>query len=177
MGRFFLFCIFLEMSQDQTEIINIFCHKLPFELSNQLFNEYQVRLKNIEYLLNKDDTFKELRKDIEVIKVLLAMTIFYKRVISNFDAARKFVRKVSAYTSADNFSKGQIQSTVVQLGYYELTIDEVYKIDRIIRSYETINRRYHIPDTMHQYEETQDLLKRIQQYKLSWMILDRRQKQ
>lgn len=136
-------------------IINILTYKLPYELSNKIYNEYQSRKREVEYILEKYEAFFLLKEDEEIIELLLALSVFYKRIISNLDAATKFYGKVTSNSDA----------SAVQIGNYKLTQSETNKLYSVIISYNQLLEKYSIPNSLMEYNETIELLKNIKQLK------------
>ena len=74
----------------KSPLINILTYNLDFKLARQIFNEYESRLKDVKYLITQFKTYKVLEEDLKTVELLLALSIFHKRVIANLDAALKF---------------------------------------------------------------------------------------
>lgn len=83
------------MSSKQSPLINILTARLPRQLAVQIYSEYEERMKEVIFILRNGERFTDLRDDVTTIELLLAMSIFHKRVISNLDAAVKFYRTVT----------------------------------------------------------------------------------
>lgn len=72
-------------------MIEIFSNALPFRLAIKIINEYNSRVSEINYILEKRyKYYSPLREQEESVKMLLAMSIFYKRIVSNIDSSIKF---------------------------------------------------------------------------------------
>ncbi len=91
----------------QTPIINIFTYGLPFDLSNQIYNEYQDRLREADYIIEISPKYSSLNQNKGTVRTLLALSIFHKRVIANLDAAVKFYGTVNSFSEAETISIGR----------------------------------------------------------------------
>ena len=137
-------------------MIQIFLKNLPYKLSQQLNIEYDRRLNDINYFVSgRYDYYSHLKKDIESIQLLLALSIFHKRVLSNFDSATKFTSRVVMESEAE----------AVQLGTYELSATEIFKINRTVLTYKSLLEKYSIPIGIFEYLETKEFLRKIKIYK------------
>src|SRR5690606_23842465 len=102
----------------ESPIINILTYKLPFELTNQIYNEFQSRLKEANFLIDTYKTYKPLKENIKTVELFLSLSIFHRRVITNLDGAVKFYGTVT--------KKGQTDT--IRIGNYNLTGEERNKI-------------------------------------------------
>lgn len=118
--------------------------------------EYNRRLSDINFLLSGQyDYYAHLKKDIETIKLLLAISIFYKRVLSNFDSATKFTSRIVFKSDAVS----------VQLGTYDLSAKEIFKLNKTVLIFKKLMEDYSIPLNLFEYLETKELLRKIKIYK------------
>lgn len=136
---------------EKTPIINILTYKLPFDISNQIYNEYQSRIREALYLIENYKTYRVLEKDIKTVELLLALSIFYKRIIANFDAAVKFYGTVSKMSNADT----------IKIGSYNLTGNEKNKLLAVVLNYKRILKKYSIQPFVMEYNETRNFLKNL----------------
>lgn len=134
-----------------TPIINILTYKLPFDLTSQIYNEYQNRLKEATYLIDNYKTYKPLKDNIKTVELILSLSIFHRRVITNLDGAVKFYGTVT--------KKGQ--TATVRIGNYNLTGDEKNKILAVVMNYNSLLERFSIPAIVMEYYETRDFLKKL----------------
>lgn len=132
----------------KTPIINILTYGLPSKLANQIYHEFESRLSEAKYVINLSDRYKPLSKYMDTVEILLAMTIFHKRVISNLEAAVKFHRTVNKYSDADT----------IRIGTYNFTSDEKNKLLGLTISYNKLREKYGIPLGLSDYELTKDFL-------------------
>lgn len=135
----------------ETPIINILTYSLPFELTNQIYNEYQSRFKEATYLIDNFKTYRILQSDTKTVELLLSLSIFHKRVISNLDAAVKFYGTVTSHSEAE----------IIKIGSYDLTGDEKNKILAIVMSYNRLIEKFSIPTSVMEYYETKEFLKKL----------------
>lgn len=137
-------------------MIKIFTGNLPYKLSEQMTFEYNRRINDINFFLSgKYDYYAHLKKDIETIQLILALSIFYKRVLSNFDSATKFTSRILFKSDAES----------VQLGTYDLSAREIYKLNKIVLTFNKLMEDYAIPKSLFEYIETKELLRKIKVYK------------
>lgn len=57
------------MTKD-TPIINILTYQLPYNLANQIYNEFQSRVKETNYLIENYKTYKSLKDSSKTIELL-----------------------------------------------------------------------------------------------------------
>lgn len=137
-------------------MIQLFTENLPYKLSEQMTFEYNRRLSDINYFISgRYDYYAHLKKDIETIQLLLALSIFYKRVLSNFDSATKFTSRVVFKSEAVS----------VQLGTYDLSAKEIFKLNKTVLTFKKLMEEYSIPLGLFEYLETKELLRKIKVYK------------
>jgi hypothetical protein len=139
------------MLKSKTNIINIICYRLPKDISNQIRNEYDSRFKEASYLIENFSYYKQLRKDSKLIEILLSLSIFHKRFITNLDAASKF------YTTVNRTS----QAEAIRIGNYNLTSEENRKIYAILMMYRELRQRFGLYDSVFEYYETKQFLRQI----------------
>ena len=135
----------------ETPIINIFTYGLPYDLTHQIYNEFQDRLRETNYILEKADRYSSLKKNFQTVEILLALSIFHKRVIANLDAAVKFHGTVLSYS----------QSDIIKIGNYELTTDEKNKILGLLMNYRQLMERFNLPETLWDYSLTKEFLLKL----------------
>src|SRR4051812_45800378 len=99
------------MAVPQGSLIRFLTYRLPFELSNQIFNEYETRMKEIVWYLEHARRFAILKNEIKSIELLLAVSIFHKRVISNLDSAANFFDRVTKASEAETVKIGSYNMT------------------------------------------------------------------
>lgn len=137
-------------------MIKKFTDNLPYKLKEQMTFEYNVRINDINYFLSgRYDYYAPLKKDIETIELLLALSIFYKRVLSNFDSATKFTSRIVLQSDAES----------VQLGMYNLSAKEIFKLNQTVLTFKKLMAEYSIPIGLFEYLETKELLRKIKVYK------------
>ena len=140
---------------NETPMINILTHQLPYKLSNQIYNEYQSRLKEATYLIENYKSYSALSQHIKTVELFLSLSIFHKRVITNLDGAVKFYGTVT--------QKGQTDT--IQIGGYRMTGDEKNKILAVVMNYNQLLEKFSIPPVVMEYLETREFLKKLIVYK------------
>lgn len=136
-------------------MIEKFCSRLPREISNPMYNEYYNRLKEINYILENRDTYKHLLQYRKTIELILSLSIFYKRVIANMDAATKFAGTVFNNSSA----------VAIKIGSYNLTGTEKNRILAIVQNYKSMTEKYSLTIDILSTVETKDLIRKIKNLK------------
>ncbi len=133
---------------NKTPIINIFTFGLPYKLASQIYNEFDSRLREAKYTIGISERYTPLEPHQDVVEILLALTIFHKRVIANLDAAVKFYGTVSHYSETET----------VRIGNYQFTGEEKNKLLGLIISYSNIRRKFGIPNDFVDYNLTKEFL-------------------
>lgn len=139
-------------------MIEKFCSRLPREISNPMYNEYYNRLKEINFILENRDAYKHLLQYRKTIELILSLSIFYKRVIANMDAATKFAGTVFSNSPA----------IAIKIGSYDLTGSEKNRIIAIVINYNSLIEKYSLTHDMLATTETKDLIKKIKD--LKWQL-------
>ncbi|MEY4522773.1 MAG: hypothetical protein RIT10_1958 [Bacteroidota bacterium] len=132
-------------------IINILTYQLPYKLANQIYNEFQSRVKETNYLIENYKTYKSLKDSSKTIELLLSLSIFHRRVITNLDGAVKFYGTVT--------KKGKTDT--IRIGSYDLTLEEKNKILAVVINYNHLLEKFSIPPIVMEYHETREFLKKI----------------
>lgn len=135
----------------ETPIINILTYKLDYELTNQIYNEFQSRFNEAKFLINTYKTYKVLEPNIKTVELLLALSIFHKRVIANLDAAIKF------YGTVNRIS----ESETIRIGKYALNSKEKNHLLGVTMNYDALIKMFSISPTLMDYTETRDFLKKL----------------
>lgn len=137
-------------------MIELFCKGLPKELSNQIYNEYQSRLSEIKYIVQTRESYTLLQEHYKTVELILALSVFYKRVIANLNAATMFATKI--FNNSD--------ATAIRIGTFDLNDEERRRMLAITIHYRRILKTYEIPKSMFDYVETKELLRNIRQFKI-----------
>lgn len=139
-------------------MIEKFCSRLPREISNPMYNEYYNRLKEINFILENRDAYKHLLQYKKTIELILSLSIFYKRVIANMDAATKFAGTVFSNSSA----------VAIKIGSYNLTGSEKNRIIAVVMNYNSLIEKYSLTHDILATTETKDLIRKIKD--LKWQL-------
>jgi hypothetical protein len=137
-------------------MIEKFCSRLPREISNPMYNEHYSRLKEIDFILNNRESYFALKADRQFIELLLALSIFYKRVLTNLDSATKFANTVFKNSEAE----------AIRIGKYDLTGRERDRIIAIIFNFNSILKKYEIPHELLVFTETRVFIRNIKKLKV-----------
>jgi hypothetical protein len=135
-------------------MIEFFCSKIPRDVSQPMYAEYSTRIAEVKYLL-ENKAYVELKSNMDLIEMLLALSIFYKRVITNLESATKFSGTVFKMSEAE----------YIKVGQYKLTPKENRRIQSVVRNYRELISKYNIPQGVIDYSATNEFLKGIKRYK------------
>ncbi len=137
-------------------MIDLFTPHLPYKLSEQLTIEYNRRMSDINhFVFGTYDYYSPLKQDIETIKLLLAMSIFYKRVLTNFNSAVLFSSRINIVGGG----------TSIQLGTYELSTVVLNRMERTVIIFRKLMSKYSISVELFEYLETKEFLKNVRVYR------------
>ena len=135
----------------ESSMINILTYRLPFQLANQIYNEFQGRLKEATFLIERYKTYKPLARNIKTVELFLSLSIFHRRVISNLDGAVKFYGTVTRCGETDT----------VRIGSYDLTGEEKNKLLAVVLNFNELLEKFSIPPRVMEYYETRELLQKL----------------
>jgi hypothetical protein len=135
----------------ETPIINILTYRLPFELTNQIYNEFQNRFRDANYLIDNYKTYQPLKGNLKTVELFLSLSIFHRRIITNLDGAVKFYGTVT--------KKGETDT--IRIGSYNLTGDEKNKLLAVVLNYQKLLDRFSILPAVMEYYETREFLKKL----------------
>lgn len=143
------------MPEEKTPIINVLTAGTPYKLANQIYNEFQNRFKEAKFLIENYSWYSALAQDIETVELLLALSIFHKRVVANLDGAVKFYGTVTESGKTDTIS----------IGSYDLNNEEKNKILGLLINYRKLIQRFGIDESFMDYYHTKDFLKKVKYLK------------
>jgi hypothetical protein len=146
------------MDNKRPRIIGILTSKLPYDLANLMYREFEDRFKEVNYFIENYSYFRRYRSDLRAIEILLAMAIFYRRVVANLDGAVQFRKTIT-----DN-SEAQI----VRIGSYELDKGETNQLLSVIIGFKNIKLKYGISDFMFMFEDTKGFFRQVRDLKKSF---------
>lgn len=136
-----------------SELINVLCYKLSGDVSRAVYNEYNNRWSEIlhiwEYPHNR---FKALQGYETTIQHLLAISTFYRRVLSGFDGARDFYKTVSKSLEM------RTQSPTISIGKYKLDQTAYNKLLGVQIEFGKLKSNFGIEDSFFEYFETEEFM-------------------
>lgn len=135
----------------KSPIINIITYGLPYKLANQIYKEHANRLAEAKYIIALPNKYQALQRDLKTVDMLLALSIFHKRVIACLDGADKFYGTLTRISEA---------KTIV-MGAYEFTGDERNKILGLLINYRQMIKKFSIPENLMDYDLTKDFLAKL----------------
>ena len=144
---------------ENTPIINIIAAKLPRELAMKIYNEYQTRYKEVLNILEYSERFNYLKNSVETLELLLALSIFHKRVMCNLEGVDKFAGTISRKIGED---------ITIDIGSYKLTTSEQNKIKAVIINYNKLKVKFKIADEYFNYYETYEFLENMIRFEKSF---------
>ena len=128
-----------------------FINKLPFELKNQILWEYNSRIRELEYVLKKKKRYSYIKdEDIEVIKNLLFLGIFYRKIINPISGAIEFTDQVN-----------QLGIPNVKIGAIKLTQKNLIGLSNAVKEFERIINKFGLNAKFFDFDKIEDFLHNI----------------
>lgn len=135
-----------------SELINILCYKLSGDVSRAVHNEYENRWNEIRHIWEyPQNRFKILERYSKTVQHLLAMSTFYRRVLSGMNGACDFYKTVTKDVSDD-------KERSISIGKYRLDKREYNKMLAIQITFRKLREKYGIDDYLFEYTETEEFL-------------------
>ncbi len=133
-------------------MIRIFCKGLPFELSRVLFTEYKSRKGEIDYQISHDRAFYERYiENIDTVYLILAMSIYYKRVVAQLDAISTFQNNLR-----DRWKIG-----IVRIGDTLLTSEDEMSLSAYSGDFHRIMNHFNLPIWLFDWSDSVHFLRNI----------------
>lgn len=137
---------------NEAPMIKILCKDLPREVSIPLFNEFNQRWNEIENIWQRNaNIYPVLQEHRSVVRLLLAMSTYYRRVISGFTGATDFYKIVTG----GNFTIDR----PVKIGNYLMGLAENKQLWKVQRRFSEIKNKYQIDDSLFDYDDTLGFLR------------------
>lgn len=132
---------------DDVPLIKILCKDLPGDVSKPLFNEFNQRWSEIENIWQQNpNIYPILQEHKSAVKTLLAMSTYYRRVISGFTGATDFYKKVTG---------GDLTiDRPVKIGNYTMSLSENKQLWKVQRAFSEFRNKYQIDDSLFNYDDT-----------------------
>ncbi len=133
-----------------------FIENLPFELRNQIISEYNSRVRELEYLLErKPDKYQWLEdEDVELVKYLLSIGIFYRRVIDPISGSVEFTNRVN-----------RLGVPNVKVGSIKLTSENLIELSGAVQAFERILNRFGFNARFLDFDRIEEFLQNIKELK------------
>lgn len=138
-----------------SKIINILTAKLNYETANLIYNEYQERLRESNYLIDNYDYYKSLRERKASVETTLALSIFYKRLITNFEGFLSFT---------NTLHRNKINEMNVGSNLYQKK--DMKRLYFLTKDFYDILQKFNISPLLFDYNDTKDFLKNLLEYRL-----------
>ena len=120
---------------EKSETLEILVQRLPREFADLIRNDYNKKIGSIisrgNYSNGKENN-KWILDNIEVIKKILVLSIYYRRVIASFDGAVNFYSRVTSNGDAE----------IIQIGGFAFDIEEKNKIISIVIGFNRLLSKY-----------------------------------
>jgi hypothetical protein len=68
----------------ETPIINIFTYGLPYKLANQIYKEYDSRLREAIFIITESKRYASLKDSMQTVELLLGVIINYNNILKNY---------------------------------------------------------------------------------------------
>lgn len=135
-----------------SELINILCYRLSGDVSRAVYNEYESRWNEIKHIWEYPrNRFKILEDYSKTIQHLLAMSTFYRRVLSGMGGACDFYKTVAKEMNGD-------RECSITIGKYRFNKKEYNKILTIQITFRKLREKFGIDDLLFEYTETEEFL-------------------
>ena len=145
------------LTKNMSEIeMKMFCRGLNRKQSADLLKEYGYSLSDVKYQLEND--YKHLKKFENTIGLLLAMSIYYNKIILNLNAADKFFSKINKMSSVKNIS----------LGKYDLNENKSANFKEIKDKFIKIMYRFQIDEHLFSYNSISEFMENIKNQIMIW---------
>lgn len=138
-----------------SQVIKILTFKLNYDTANLIFNEYQDRLREMNYLLDNYKYYKNLIGKRKAIETLLALSIFYKRLIANFEGFLDF---------SNTLHRNQVNQ--ISIGNKKFDKKELTALYFIHKDFLEMMEKFNVSYSLFDYNETKEFLKNIIDYRL-----------
>ena len=129
-------------------MIKLFCKGLPWNLSQLLYAEYQNRLKEFRFLLENFPNKYRWIEDHEPVELILAMSIFYRRVIAQFDAAKDFTVSLLKRSECVGVSFGQ----------FTLDENQADSLSKIVNGFSYLLYKFGLDEDLFDYDDVEGFL-------------------
>lgn len=129
---------------------------LPFELRSQIVSEYNLKIRELYYLLEKkSDKYQWLEdEDVELVKYLLSLGIFYRRVIDPISGSVEFTNRVN-----------RLGVPHVNIGSIKLTSENLKELSIAVQKFEGILYRFGLNARFFDFDRMEEFLKNIKELK------------
>jgi hypothetical protein len=134
-------------------MISLFTKRLPRDLSRGLYFEYQKFSRDLKFLLGQKFT-QVSDYQFELLKILLAMGVFYNYVLMQLDGAYTFLNQMKDYNVGS-----------VIIGSYKLDNAEKKRIGKALSHFKHILRKFNIELDIFEFSDTETFLNKS----LKWL--------
>jgi|GEM_PF-5649074 len=131
----------------------MFCKDLPRSLSQLLYNEYQTGKKELDFLIKTYPKRYKWIDDIESIYLLLALSIFYRRIIAQLESAKAFSDRLFGLNIGN-----------IQVGVDYIDEKVTNQMSSAIYDFYQFLKKFHIFVELFDYFDYRDFLKNIKNY-------------
>jgi hypothetical protein len=134
-------------------MIRQFCKGLPKFLSDQLFIEYEYRRRELEFLVTTYPQRYRWIEEVDSVRLLLALSIYFRRVISQLEAAGK---------TYFDLVGGDV--TGVTIGQHKLSEQEAEELSNATSDFHRLLHHFGLYTALFDYYDTSGFLFKLKQH-------------
>ena len=142
-----------------TPIINILTSRLPGNVTRPIYLEYDSRRKEIDRIwANAENHYQMLQSYVSTVEALLAISIFYRRVMGHMQGAVSFYKSVNRNTSSmENECAIKIGETILDSKQQRLILSAVIEFEQIQEKYQLTPEFFEFSETIQFMRNCKDL--------------------
>lgn len=114
-------------------------------------------MREANFLIDNYEYYNTLKQEKKVVDIMIALSIFHKRVISCLDGADKFYGTITKNSEA----------RTIRIGTYSFTGQERNNILGVLINYRALIAQFRIPESTMDYDRTKEFLKKLMYLKYS----------
>ncbi len=129
--------------------------ELPYKLRNQIILEYTFRIRELDYLLETKPQKYQWLEDIELVKYLLLLGIFYRKVIDPILGTAEFTNRLK-----------KLGIPGMSIGSTKLTSKSIREI-KDLHKFEKILFKFNLSAKFFDVDSTEEFLDNVRELKLN----------
>lgn len=139
----------------KNSLLNILCKSLPGFVTRPMCNEFDARLNEIHRIWKyPGNSFYELQSYESSVDSLLALSIYYRHVLCNFDGTIGFYKTLN---------KKCDRECVIRIGNFDLDKNEYNRMLAVSITFDKLIRQYQISPSFFEYSDTLGFLKKCKE--------------